>query len=72
MTVATRSDVETKQISLPELALEFLKIGAAGFGGMAIIALMERELVTKRRVLERDEFAHGVALGQILGPLSWF
>jgi chromate transporter len=72
MTVATRSDVETKQISLPELALEFLKIGAAGFGGgMAIIALMERELVTKRRVMEADEFAHGVALGQILGPFSF-
>lgn len=59
-------------MSLPALSLEFLKIGAAGFGGgMAIIALMEHELVRKRRVIEAGEFAHGVALGQILGPFSF-
>lgn len=72
MTVATKADVETERISLPALALEFLKIGAAGFGGgMAITALMEHELVKKRRVIEADEFAHGVALSQILGPFSF-
>jgi chromate transporter len=72
LTVATKPRVETERISLPALALEFLKIGAAGFGGgMAIISLMESELVRKRRVIEADEFAHGVALGQILGPFSF-
>ena len=72
LTVGTKPRVETERISLPALALEFLKIGAAGFGGgMAIIALMEHELVKKRRVIAADEFAHGVALGQILGPFSF-
>jgi chromate transporter len=37
---------------------------------MAIIALMEHELVRKRRVIEPDEFLHGVGLGQILGPFA--
>jgi len=72
VTVATKPDVETGHISLPALTLEFLKIGAAGFGGgMAIIALVEHELVKKRRVIEADEVAHGVALSQILGPFSF-
>jgi chromate transporter len=72
MEVSTKPGLETQRISLPALALEFLKIGAAGFGGgMAIIAVMERELVKKRRVIEEEEFAHGVALGQILGPFSF-
>jgi len=37
---------------------------------MAIIALMEHELVRKRRAVEPDEFLHGVGLGQILGPFA--
>ena len=37
---------------------------------MAIVALMEHELVRKRRVIEPDEFLHGVGLGQILGPFA--
>lgn len=58
-------------ISLSHLALLFLKIGAIGFGGgMAVVALMDREFAGKRRLLSEDEFIHGVALGQILGPLT--
>ena len=57
--------------SLPYLLLDFLKIGAIGFGGgMAVIALMERDLIRKKRVLEIDEFLHGVGLGQVLGPFA--
>lgn len=37
---------------------------------MAIIALMEHELVRKRRVIEPEEFLHGVGLSQILGPFE--
>jgi chromate transporter len=37
---------------------------------MAIIALMEHELVRKRRLISVDEFLHGVGLGQILGPFA--
>ncbi|MDA8083134.1 MAG: chromate efflux transporter [Nitrospiraceae bacterium] len=58
-------------LSLSGLLLHFLKIGAMGFGGgMAVIALMERELILKKRVMEAEEFLHGVGLGQVLGPFA--
>jgi hypothetical protein len=42
-------------VSILRLALYFLKIGAIGFGGgMAIIALIERECV-RRRCIEAEE-----------------
>jgi len=37
---------------------------------MAIIALMEHELVRKRNVIQSDEFLHGVGFSQILGPFA--
>ncbi len=56
---------------LPGLLAQFLWIGAIGFGGgMANIALMERELVRKRRVISHEEFLHGVGFGQLLGPFA--
>jgi len=58
-------------ISLPGLAWLFLHLGAIGFGGgMAVVALMEHELIKKRRLLDHDEFLHGIALGQILGSFA--
>ena len=60
-----------RSITLFGLLAAFLRIGAIGFGGgMAVIALMERELVRKRRLLAADEFLHGVGLGQILGSFA--
>jgi chromate transporter len=59
------------RLSLPVLLLEFLKIGALGFGGgMAIIALMERTFVGQRRAMDSEEFLHGVGLSQVLGPFA--
>ena len=61
-----RSD--SKPISLLRLLAAFLKVGSIGFGGgMAVIAVMEREFVQKRKLLTGEEFLHGVGLGQILG-----
>ncbi len=37
---------------------------------MAVISLMEREFVQKRRLLTAEEFLHGVGLGQILGSFA--
>ncbi len=58
-------------LSLPRMLALFLKVGAIGFGGgMAVIALMEREFVENRRSLPAAEFLHGVGLSQILGPFA--
>lgn len=58
-------------VALFDLALLFARIGAMGFGGgMAVVALMEQELVRRRRLLSLDEFLHGVGLGQMLGSFA--
>jgi chromate transporter len=57
--------------SFSGLVLLFLKLGAIGFGGgMAVVALLEDELVQRRRVMDHEEFLHGIALGQLLGPFA--
>ncbi len=63
--------VPDAHLSIAKMAALFLKIGAIGFGGgMAVVALMERELVQRRRLVAPDEFLPGVALGQLLGPFA--
>jgi chromate transporter len=58
-------------LRLLNLVWIFLRLGAIGFGGgMAVVALMEHDLVRKRKLLDLDEFLHGIALGQILGPFA--
>jgi chromate transporter len=37
---------------------------------MAVVALLEAELIQRRQLMDPDEFLHGVALGQILGPFA--
>lgn len=60
-----------KKVSLWEIALVFLTIGATGFGGgIAIIALIQDYCVIRKRWLSLEEFSHGVAFGQILGPFA--
>lgn len=60
-----------KKISLSEVAKVFLIIGTIGFGGAGtIIALTQEYCVNERKWLTQDEFIHGVALGQILGPFA--
>ena len=62
---------DSERISLLRLLATFLKIGSIGFGGgMAVIALMEREFVQKRKLLTGEEFLHGVGLGQFLGSFA--
>ena len=60
-----------KKVTLTQIAGTFLLIGASGFGGgMAIVALIERRCVLEKKWLGHDEFMHGLAFGQILGPFS--
>jgi len=67
------SDAEqTEPVSLRWLALEFLRIGATGFGGpMALIGLMQQRVVERRKAITPEQFAEGVAVGQVLpGPIA--
>lgn len=64
-------ETNPKKVALAEIAATFFMIGAIGFGGgMAIVALIERRCVHEKRWLGHDEFMHGLAFGQILGPFS--
>ncbi len=56
--------------TLRNLFLVFLKIGAFAFGGVySMLSFYQRELVDRRRWLSEEEFAEGVAIGQMTpGP----
>ncbi|MEI7815699.1 MAG: chromate transporter [Desulfuromonadales bacterium] len=59
------------KVSLREIFLTFATIGLTGFGGgMAIVALVERICVREKQWISSEEFMHGLAFGQILGPFS--
>ena len=61
----------SKQVSLIDIAKVFLTIGTIGFGGgVAIIALMQDYCVNRKKWLKIEEFSHGIALGQFLGPFA--
>lgn len=54
-----------------DIFLTFAKIGLTGFGGgMAIVAMVERVCVSEKKWITSEEFMHGLAFGQILGPFS--
>ena len=57
---------------LREIVLYFLRLGTLGFGGpVALVGLMEKELVSERQWLTREEMRNAVAVSQTLpGPLA--
>lgn len=58
--------------SVGEIVLYFLRLGTLGFGGpVALVGLMEKELVQERQWLTREEMRDAVAVSQSLpGPLA--
>lgn len=66
-----REDKNVSPVSLTQLGLTFLKIGALGFGGpFSLLAIMQTEVVERRKWLTADEFAQGVAIGTLTpGPI---
>jgi chromate transporter len=58
--------------AISELVRYFLRLGALGFGGpVALVGQMERELVTERGWLTKDEMREVIAVCQSLpGPLA--
>jgi chromate transport protein ChrA len=58
--------------SLREIVIYFLRLGTLGFGGpVALVGLMEKELVQDRGWLSKEEMRDAVAVSQSLpGPLA--
>lgn len=58
-------------LSLTQLALTFLKIGALGFGGpFSLLAIMQKEVVERRHWLTPDEFTQSLGIGTMTpGPI---
>src|SRR6202522_3090809 len=63
---------EQKQVPLDELALFFLRLGTTAFGGPAAhIAIMEDELVRRRKWLSREKFLDLLGASSLIpGPSS--
>src|ERR1700728_4023113 len=68
------SDVisENRQVPLGELAVFFLRLGTTAFGGPAAhIAIMEDELVRRRKWLSREKFLDLLGASNLIpGPSS--
>jgi chromate transporter len=73
MTPAAARDAPARPAcTLSDLVLYFLRLGATGFGGpIALVGLMQRDLVDERRWFDADEYREGLALAQLApGPLA--
>jgi len=64
--------IEKPDQPIRELVAYFLRLGTLGFGGpVALVGQMERELVTERGWLTKDEMREVIAVCQSLpGPLA--
>src|SRR3954471_24954910 len=58
--------------SLLSLFLDFLKIGATAFGGfMALISVVQHQIVDRRKLLPQSEMLDGISLATVLpGPVA--
>lgn len=58
-------------VPLTQLALTFLKIGTFGFGGpFSLLAIMEKEMVERRKWLTAQDFTQSVGIGTLTpGPI---
>lgn len=59
-------------VSLRDLGLYFLKLGALGFGGpIALAGQMQREVLEERKWVTHEEFQDGLAIAETMpGPLA--
>jgi len=55
-----------RKISLSQLFLEFLKLGATGFGALAIIDYIQREICEKKKWLDTETFNYGIVVSQMI------
>src|SRR5580704_15333354 len=71
-THVTNDDGLSRKTSLRELAAFFLRLGTTAFGGPAAhIAIMEDELVRRRRWISREDFLDMLGASNLIpGPSS--
>ncbi len=62
-----------KKVSLTYLLLTFLKIGASSWGGfMALISVIQKQLVDRDKVLKDEEILDSISLASVLpGPMAF-
>lgn len=67
-----QTNADTRQPTLRQLTLYFLRLGATGFGGpYALIALMRRDLVERTSWFREEQFEEGFAFSQTApGPVA--
>ena len=67
-----QDDSDRTPVSLWRVALYFLRLGAIGFGGpIALVGLMQQDLVERRHWVTRKEYVEGLAFSQLApGPLA--
>jgi len=59
------------RVPISKLALYFLRLGTLGFGGpVALCGLMEKELVTEKGWLTKDEMRDAIAISHPLPTLN--
>ncbi len=65
-------ELEGNRISLWILFLTFLKIGCIAFGGFtALIAVVENDMVRRRKLLHTEDMLDGISLAMLLpGPIA--
>lgn len=63
---ASRTAPQPAKLSYRELFWVFLKSGLAFGGGLGILAIMEEELVTRRKVISREDFLTYYGIGRIV------
>jgi chromate transporter len=71
-TVVTAESEKSPRYSLWQLMMYFLKLGTLGFGGpVALVGLMQRDLVEARGWISDADYKEGLALSQLApGPLA--
>src|SRR5438309_2886646 len=72
MSLADGADGQRVQVSLRDLSMYFLRLGALGFGGpIALAGYMKRDLEEERHWVTHDEYQDGLAIAQTMpGPLA--
>jgi chromate transporter len=66
MTTARPAPAGAPRMSLPDLFLAFLRLGATAYGGPAMMAHLRADLVEQRRWIAAEEFTAGMALCQVI------